>query len=123
MSFHQGAAAFLYYYLFPFDLNFERYFHFGLIGTKENTVNAYYDEINKIVNDFLSMYSIKDISAFENSIKAIKKNLIEDESIPKIIEEKKKEEMLKLLEHKKMDHQLSKKDLLHILVRNAITII
>ena len=52
----------------------------------ENTVNAYYEEINKIVNDFLSMNSIKDISAFENSIKAIKKNLVEDETIPKIKE-------------------------------------
>ena len=87
------SSLFLYYYLFPFDLNFERYFHFGLIGTKEATVSAYYDEINKIVNDFLSMYSVKDFSTFENSIKAIKKNLIENGSIIKIKEiiENKKE--------------------------------
>ena len=129
------SSLFLYYYLFPFDLNFERYFHFGLIGTKENTVSAYYDEINKIVNDFLSMYSIKDISAFENSIKAIKKNLIEDETIPKIkeINENKKEnnknideknQKLNNNENNNVEDLKDEKDLLNIMpeeIRESIS--
>ena len=87
------SSLFLYFYIFPFDLNFERYFHFSLIGTKEKTVNAYYEELNKIVNDFNSMYSMHDLSLIENSIKDIKKNLTEDKNIKKIKEviEKKKE--------------------------------
>ena len=129
------SSLFLYYYLFPFDLNFERYFHFGLIGTKENTVNAYYEEINKIVNDFLSMYSIKDISVFENSIKAIKKNLVEDESIPKIkeiIENKKennknieeKNKKLNIFENNNAEDLKDEKDLLNIMpeeIRDSIS--
>jgi len=129
------SSLFLYYYLFPFDLNFERYFHFGLIGAKENTVSAYYDEINKIVNDFLSMYSIKDISAFENSIKAIKKNLIEDETIPKIkeINENKKEnnknideknQKLNNNENNNVEDLKDEKDLLNIMpeeIRESIS--
>ena len=79
------SSLFLYYYLFPFDLNFERYFNFILIGTKEKTVNAYFEELNKIMKDFFSMYSFYDYSQEESSIKDIKKYLSENENIIKEI--------------------------------------
>ena len=75
------ASVFLYYYLFPFDLDFERYFHFILIGTKEKTVKAYFEELNKILKDFFSMYSVQDYTKINNAKKEIKKNLIESENI------------------------------------------
>ena len=70
------SSMFLYNYLFPFDLNYERYFHFILIGAKEKTVKAYFEELNKIMKDFFSMYSMHDLTLIENSIKIIKKKLI-----------------------------------------------
>jgi hypothetical protein len=77
----KNSSGFLYYYLFPFDLNYERYFHFVLIGTKKKTVNEYFDEINKIINDFFSMYSEQDYSIISSAIKDIKKTLLENENI------------------------------------------
>ena len=107
------SSLFLYYYLFPFDLNFERYFHFVLIGTKEKTVNAYFEELNKIMNEFFSMYSMYDIKQIEDSKNIIKNNLIENEKVIKtkeIIKKKsEKKDEKKNKESKKIDKDKDKK--------------
>ena len=106
------SSMFLYNYLFPFDLNYERYFHFILIGAKEKTVKAYFEELNKIMKDFFSMYSMHDLTLIENSIKIIKKNLIENGNLvkTKIInkKEKEKEKDNKLEDFKDKNNELKK---------------
>ena len=76
---------FIYYYLFQNELNYNRYFNFVLIGLKNKTSSAYLNELDKIVSDFLSIYSVNSlekveiikndiIKGIENDINIIKEN-------------------------------------------------
>ena len=46
-------------YLFPFDLDYIKYFRFIFIGLKDKTTTSYYSEINKIIEDCSKNFSIK----------------------------------------------------------------
>ena len=78
--------VFIYYYLFQNEVNYERYFKFVLIGLKEKTTSAYFNELDKIVNDFLSIYSVNSLEKVENTKNDIIKQIKEDENVIKEIE-------------------------------------
>ena len=59
--------VFIYYYLFQNEMKYDRYFNFALIGLKEKTTTAYFNELDKIVNDFLSIYSVNSLEKVENT--------------------------------------------------------
>ena len=78
--------VFIYYYLFQSELNYNKYFNFVLIGLKEKTISAYFNELDKIVNDFLSIYSVNSLEKIDNIRKDIIKIITEDNN--SIIKEK-----------------------------------
>ena len=75
--------VFIYYYLFQNELNYNRYFNFVLIGLKEKTISAYFKELDKVVNDFLCIYSENSLERVENIRNEIIKAIIEDDNIIK----------------------------------------
>ena len=97
---NKSKSMFLYYYLFPFDLNYNKYFDFCLIGLKDKTIKAYYNEIEKILSEFLSMYSINNVQKIKEICKEITDKIKKDSSIyqindNKINEKEKKDEIQK----------------------------
>ena len=81
--------VFIYYYLFQSELNFNRYFNFVLIGLKNKTSLAYFNELDKIVNDFLSIYSVNSLDKIEITRKDVIKLIKDDESVIKEKDEEK----------------------------------
>ena len=84
---NKSKSMFLYYYLFPFDLNYNKYFDFCLIGLKDKTIKSYNNEIEKILNEFLSMYSINNVQKIKEICAEIANKLKEDCSIIQIKKE------------------------------------
>ena len=81
--------VFIYYYLFQNELNYDRYFNFVLIGLKNKTNSSYFSELDKIVNDFLSIYSVNSLERVDNIRNDIIKTLCEDENVIKEQEKEK----------------------------------
>ena len=107
---NKSKSMFLYYYLFPFDLNYNKYFDFCLIGLKDKTIKAYYNEIEKILSEFLSMYSINNVQKIKEICKEISDKLKEDSSIYQINDKEKKDEIQKPEEKNKNNLDLDNKN-------------
>ena len=74
---------FLYYYIFPFDIKYKNYLNFIFIGLKDKTTKTYYQELDKILNDFFNMYSVNDSKQIKNNCNDIINIIKEDKNIIK----------------------------------------
>ena len=103
----KAKSMFLYYYLFPFDLKYNKYFDFILIGLKNKTIKEYYTEINNILNDLMSTFSTNNEKQIKELCDDICNNLKEDASI---IKEEKEKENLKDIKEKESNLSENNKD-------------
>ena len=80
---NKANNMFLYYYIFPFDLQYNKYFNFVFTGFKNKTMTGYFNEINKVLSDFMSMFSKNNEEVTKNLCNDILTKLKEDENIIK----------------------------------------
>ena len=109
-------SFFLYYYLFPFYLKYDKYLDFVLIGLKNKTIKAYFTEMDNIIKHFsVKLYSSNE--KITNICDDICNRLKEDKSVIKqkkeIIKEgkdKEKDKDSKINEKMKDDNKLKEKE-------------